>query len=95
MKGEQPIELYVLATSSWGVSECFPIRITMCGRETISPKSPNGYFLNMKDYFGGIRQISYNETLSFFNFDNFGADCRVTREITFLRDGNLTDTIYN
>lgn len=63
----------------------------MCGRETISSKYPEGKLLNMKDYFGGIREISFDETLSDFKFENFGSDCNITREITFLRDGNLTD----
>lgn len=75
----------------WGISECFPLQITMCGRETISSKYPEGKLLNMKDYFGGIREISFDETLSDFKFENFGSDCNITREITFLRDGNLTD----
>jgi hypothetical protein len=49
----------------------------------------------MKDYFGGIREISYNETLNYFNITNLGSECNITRSIIFMRDGNLTDANYD
>ena len=60
INGYNPIQFHAKATSRWGVSECFPLKITMCGRETISSNYPDGKILNMKDYFGGIKEISYN-----------------------------------